>query len=219
MYKTVLFDLDGTLLNTLDDLADAGNKVCEAFGWPTHPVEAFRYFTGSGIPTLVERFTPVDFRDHETLSKATKEFKKIYSEHMYDKTAPYPGVESLLNDLYAEGVAMAVFSNKADDLARLVIARYFDTSLFKIIRGALSGVPKKPIREGTLVLLRDLELEEGDADTLYVGDSDIDVETAKNASLPCCGVLWGFRSKAELKEAGANYLASDPGELKRIILG
>lgn len=218
MFKTVIFDLDGTLLNTLDDLKDSGNRVCEIFGWPIHSKDEYRYFVGNGIPKLVERFTPLEYRKPETLSMAQQEFNRIYSKHMYDKTAPYPGIESLLKKLYTEGVMMAVFSNKANEFARFVIERYFDKYLFKIIRGALLGVPTKPKKEGTLALLHDLGLKEGDTQTLYVGDSDVDVETAHNAFLRCCGVLWGFRNSVELKETGADYLVSDTEELKNIIL-
>lgn len=222
IFKNVLFDLDGTLLNTLDDLADSGNKVCEKFGWPTHPVEEYRYFVGNGIPKLVERFSPPYVSgdtDPETFSKALKEFNEIYGTHMFDKTAPYPGIAELLGYLHSLGLKMAVFSNKADDFARLVVLRYFDESLFKIFRGTLPKVPPKPDKMSTLRLLYDMGLCPGDKDTLYVGDSRVDVETAHNADLLCCGVLWGFRTKEELKDAGADFITGGPTELQEIILG
>ena len=176
MYKTVLFDLDGTLLNTIDDLADSANRVCAAHGWPQYETAQYRYFVGNGIPKLVERFSPASCRSPEQLAATLAEFDKVYGAHMHDKTAPYPGMPALLARLKAAGVRMAVFSNKADEFARAVVARYF-------------------------------------------GDSNVDVETAHNAGLPCCGVLWGFRTREELTEAGAEYLAEDTQGLEKVVLG
>lgn len=150
MFKTVLFDLDGTLLNTIDDLADSANRVCKAHGWPEHDTAQYKYFVGNGIPKLVERFSPGDQRDPETLQKTLAEFDTVYGAHMHDKTAPYPGMPELLAKLKKNGVKMAVFSNKADEFARAVVARYFDSSLFEIVRGALPDVPTNPAAPGHL---------------------------------------------------------------------
>ena len=122
MYHTVLFDLDGTLLNTIEDLADAGNHLCAARGWPTHTVDQFRYLVGNGIPKLIERLTPEDRRTPEVLEAAYHDFDADYHDHMFDKTAPYPGMPELLAVLNARGVRLAVFSNKDDALARGVVA-------------------------------------------------------------------------------------------------
>ena len=134
MYKTVLFDLDGTLLNTIDDLADSANRVCAAHGWPQYETAQYRYFVGNGIPKLVERFSPADCRSPAQLAATLAEFDQVYGVHMHDKTAPYPGIPELLARLKAAGVKMAVFSNKADEFARAVVARYFDADLFEIVR-------------------------------------------------------------------------------------
>lgn len=217
MYQTVIFDLDGTLLNTIDDLADAGNRVCAARGWPVHPTAAYRYFVGNGIPRLVERFTPAEHRDPATLAAVLAEFQADYGAHLRDKTAPYPGIPALLERLKAAGVQLAVFSNKADALARQVVADYFDPSLFDAVRGARDGVPTKPDPAGTIDLMRTIGADA--ARTLYVGDSDVDVQTAQNAGLACCGVLWGFRTAEELTGAGADHLAADADELEQIISG
>ena len=216
MYKTVLFDLDGTLLNTIDDLADAGNRLCAARGWPTHTADRYRYFVGNGIPKLIERLTPEACRTPETLADAYRAFDADYDAHMFDKTRPYPGVPELLARLAAAGVQMAVFSNKDDALARRVVAHYFDDGLFAVVRGALPGVPKKPAPQGTLALMEAIGAQA--ASTLYVGDSNVDVCTGKYAGLRCCGVLWGFRTEAELREAGADYLAADAAALERVVL-
>ena len=216
MYKTVVFDLDGTLLNTIDDLADAGNRVCAARGWPQHTVEEYKYFVGNGIPKLVERFSPPQARTPDQLADTLAAFQADYGAHLRDKTAPYPGMPALLARLKAAGVQLAVFSNKADPLARQVVADYFDTALFDAVRGALPGVPTKPAPQGTLALMQAIGADP--AATLYVGDSNVDVDTAHNAGLPCCGVLWGFRTRQELTDAGAEHLAANAEELWNVIV-
>ena len=215
MYKTVVFDLDGTLLNTIDDLADAGNRVCAARGWPQHTVEEYKYFVGNGIPKLVERFSPPEARTPDQLADTLAAFQADYGAHLRDKTAPYPGIPALLARLKAAGVQLAVFSNKADPLARQVVADYFDAALFDAVRGALPGVPTKPAPQGTLALMQAIGADP--AATLYVGDSNVDVDTAHNAGLPCCWVLWGFRTRQELADAGAEHLAADAEELWNVI--
>ena len=127
MYKTVVFDLDGTLLNTLTDLADAGNRLCRKYGWPTHERQAYRYFVGNGIPKLVERLAPADQRTPAVLEAALADFKRDYGQHLRDTTAPYPGIPEMLAKLKANGVQLAVFSNKADALAKEVVKDYFGT--------------------------------------------------------------------------------------------
>lgn len=219
MFTTVVFDLDGTLLDTLHDIKYAGNIVCDRFGWPIHSIDEYRYFVGNGIPKLVERLMPPGISDSKTFTDAYKEFDRIYFEHMCDNTAPYQGIKPLIKYLYSKDVEMAVFSNKKDANTHSLILHYFDKSLFKIIRGSLSGVPPKPDKEGTLKLLYDMGFTLGDKNILYVGDSAVDVETAHNVDLPCCGALWGFRTQKELRDAGADFLAKDPSELKEIILG
>lgn len=216
MYKTVVFDLDGTLLNTIDDLADAGNRVCAARGWPQHTVEEYKYFVGNGIPKLVERFSPPEARTPDQLADTLAAFQADYGAHLRDKTAPYPGIPALLARLKAAGVQLAVFSNKADPLARQVVADYFDAALFDAVRGALPGVPTKPAPQGTLALMQAIGADP--AATLYVGDSNVDVDTAHNAGLPCCGVLWGFRTRQELTDAGAEHLAADAEALWNVIV-
>ena len=141
MIKTVLFDLDGTLLNTIDDLADAGNWVCAQHGWPTFTVEQFKHMVGNGIPKLVERFSPENARTPEQLAATLAEFTARYDAHKEDKTAPYPGIPELLDELRAQGVQCAVFSNKADPLCGKIIAHYFGTGRFAAVRGNRPGVP------------------------------------------------------------------------------
>lgn len=211
----MIFDLDGTLLDTLGDLAAAGERVCAARGWPLHPADAYRYFVGNGIPKLVERIAPPEHRDPATLAAALAQFKAEYAAHMLDRTRPYPGIPDLLAALAADGVQMAVYSNKNDEFAKDIIAHYFAGVPFAAVHGARPGVPAKPDPQGLLALLTKLDAQP--ARTLFVGDSDVDVHTAHNAGLVCCGVLWGFRGRQELAAAGAEYLAADEGELTGII--
>ena len=215
MYSYVIFDLDGTLLNTIDDLADTGNHVCALHGWPAHPVEAYKRMVGNGIPKLVERFAPAG-TDRDTLDQAYGEFMAWYGLHKEDKTAPYPGMEGAALRLKQAGVSIAVLSNKADEMAGPVVEHYYP-GVFPMVQGALSGVPTKP--DPTL-LHKLMERMGADPErTLFVGDSNVDIRTAKNGNLTSCGVLWGFRSRQELEAEGADYLAETPTELIKVVLG
>ena len=211
MIKTILFDLDGTLLNTIDDLADAGNWVCTQHGWPTFSVEQFKHMVGNGIPKLIERFSPAAARTPDQLAATLAEFTARYDAHKEDKTAPYPGIPELLAALKAAGIQTAVFSNKADPFCGKIIAHYFGADSFSIVRGNLPGVPTKPDPTGVYALMQDLGAEA--SSTLFVGDSDVDILTGHNAGLPAVGVLWGFRGEAELTAAGADALAAVPADI------
>ena len=211
MIKTILFDLDGTLLNTIDDLADAGNWVCAQHGWPTFTVEQFKHMVGNGIPKLIERFSPESARTPDQLAATLAEFTARYDAHKEDKTAPYPGIPELLDALKAEGIQTAVFSNKADPLCGKIIEHYFGVGSFSIVRGSLPDVPTKPDPTGVYSLMKDLGAEKDS--TLFVGDSDVDILTGHNAGLLAMGALWGFRGRAELTAAGADALAAVPADI------
>jgi len=216
MYRYVIFDLDGTLLNTIDDLADAGNWVCKNHGWPVHTVEEYKYFVGNGMARLAARFVPEDWRTPEGIQAVLAEFLAYYDAHKADKTAPYPGIPELLGRLKEKGVGLAVLSNKAHALVPDIIEGYFP-GIFDFTQGAVDGLPTKP----DPTLLRKLmgEMGAGVENTLFVGDSNVDIRTAKNGGLISCGVLWGFRSRQELEGEGADFIADTPHQLARLILG
>ena len=215
MYQNVIFDLDGTLLNTIDDLADAANWVCERHGWPTHTVEEYKQLVGNGMAVLAQRFVPADWRTPVRIAQVLGEFMPYYDAHKEDKTAPYPGLPELLAELKGAGVKVAVLSNKAHSLVPDILEHYFP-GVFSYAQGALEGQPTKP--DPTLLHKLMGEMGATKDNTLFVGDSNVDVRTAKNGGLTCCGVLWGFRGREELVREGADFLAEDAGALKKLIL-
>ncbi len=217
-FTHVIFDLDGTLLDTLEDLARAGNHVCSAHGWPTFPIDAYRYKVGNGMLKLVERFMPAELAgDGAMFERTLAEFRAYYSAHKEDHTAPYPGVPELLDELRAGGLALAVLTNKDHAAAAPLVERFFGTGRFSLVQGHVAGFDPKPAAPITLHVLEQLGADA--ASTLYVGDSDVDVATGRNAGLAVAGVTWGFRGRAELEAAGADFLADSPAELARIALG
>ena len=215
MYTHVIFDLDGTLLNTIDDLTDAGNHVCAAHGWPTHTVEQFKRMVGNGIPTLVSRLAP-EGTDEGELAAALAEFSAWYDAHKADKTAPYGGVPQVVDALKAAGVTVAVLSNKAHALAESVVEGYYP-GVFDAVQGALPDVPVKP--DPTLLNKLMEQLGADRAHTLFVGDSNVDIQTGKNGGLATCGVLWGLRSRRELELAGADHIVEHPGQMAALVTG
>ena len=215
MFSSVIFDLDGTLLNTLEDLAAAANHTCTLMGWPTHSLDAYRFFVGNGIPKLVERFAPPAARTPAQLAAARRIFGEYYEAHKADRTAPYPGITSLLETLSAKGVSFGVVTNKDDGVARQMLRHYFGSAV-AYAQGRTDALPAKPHPGTTLRLMECMGA--APASTLFVGDSDVDIFTAKNAGLASCGVLWGFRLRSELEQAGATYLVSDPAALLEVIL-
>lgn len=210
----VIFDLDGTILNTLDDLADAGNHALSEFGYPIHDTQKYRYFVGNGIPKLVERILPIGTFAN-AYEQVYERFCSYYGEHKYDKTRPYEGMTQMLTNLREKGIKLAVVTNKAHVFAREMVERYFG-NLFDDVFGSIEGFPKKPDPYWVNEALKKIGVAPENA--VYVGDSSVDMLTAKAAAVFSCGVLWGFRERDELVQNGACAVASDCVELKKIIL-
>ncbi len=214
MFHYVFFDLDGTLLNTLEDLADAGNHALRQLGFSVYPAERYKYFVGNGIPKLIERILPPD-SSAELCEKAHALFSEYYGAHSEDSTRPYEGITELLSGLRSHGIKTAVITNKDNIYAGELIHRYFG-DLVNAVYGSVPGVPHKP--DPTIVNKAIAELGAERGDILYVGDSGVDMQTAKNAGLVSAGVLWGFRKEDELTENGAVHICSSPEQVLRIAL-
>lgn len=215
MYQTVIFDLDGTLLDTIGDLAAAANWVCRENGWPEHTEREVMAMVGHGIPNLISRFSPEGFRSEAEVARTLPKFSAYYGAHNMERTCPYPGIPELLAKLKAAGVQLAVFSNKADDFSRVIVEHYFP-GVFDVIRGKVEGLPVKPDPAGTRLVLEALNADP--KTTIYVGDSNVDIRTGHNVGIPACGVSWGFRARETLVEAGADFVADTVGQLERVLL-
>lgn len=209
-YKLVIFDLDGTLLDTLNDLADSTNHALQAFGLPQRSVDEVRHFVGNGIHKLIERAVPADCSG-ETVEQVFAEFKAWYAVHCNDKTRAYDGIMELLSSLRREGVRTAVVSNKADFGVQTLCKTYF-SGLLDVAVGQRDGIRIKPYADSVDEVLRLLKVDRQTA--VYVGDSDVDIDTAKNARLDCISVTWGFRSRQFLLDHGAQVLADTPEALR-----
>ena len=207
-FQAVLFDLDGTLTNTLDDIADAMNHVLREHGLPVWDTDAYRYMVGNGPVLLTER--AVGDRQ-ELVPSVLREYNAYYHTHNDLKTAPYPGMPELLRDLRSRGLSLCVCSNKPEADTRYVVSRYFPDIAFDLVRGSAPGQPLKPDPTLPLAMARELGLPP--AAFAYLGDTDVDMRCAVNAGMRPFGVLWGFRDAAELTAGGAAALLSKPADL------
>lgn len=213
MIKAVIFDLDGTLLNTLDGLKDSTNYALEKFNYPQRNNEEIRAFVGNGVKKLIERAIPGGAQNPQ-LEEVLAVFKDNYSQTMHLKTRPYDGILELLAALKEKNYKIAVLSNKFDAAVKTLCKEYFN-NLIDLAIGESPLTPPKPDPKGTLNILKLLNCTK--EETVFVGDSQVDVQTAKNAGLKCIGVSWGFRDTNTLKEAGADYIINTPKEILNLI--
>lgn len=211
MKKIVIFDLDGTLLNTLDDLADSTNYALSKFGYPTRTIEEVRQFVGNGVAKLIERAIP-DGKNNPNFEKCLSIFKENYAQNMYNKTAPYNGIIEMLSNLKSKGIKIAVVSNKFDLAVKELCKKYFEEFIdFAAGENEAQGIRKKPAPDTVISVLNEFNFAPEDA--IYVGDSDVDIMTAKNSKMPCISVTWGFRDEKFLLENGATILINAPSEI------
>lgn len=214
MKKLIIFDLDGTLLNTIADLASSTNYALKTLGYPTHEVSAYNFMVGNGINKLFERALPEGEKSEENVLRVRKEFLPHYDLHNADESRPYPGIPELLKALQADGKMIAVASNKYQAATQKLIAHYFPEIQFIAVFGQREGINVKP--DPTIVndilAMAGISKEE----TLYVGDSGVDMQTAINSGVTSCGVTWGFRPRTELEPFHPDYIVDKAEEIARL---
>ncbi len=216
MKKLVIFDLDGTLLNTIADLAQSTNHALAALGYPTHEEQEYNFMVGNGINKLFERALPEGEKTEENVLRIRKEFVPYYDQHNADKSRPYPGIMELLTELQTKGVQLAVASNKYQAATEKLIAHYFPTIRFIAVFGQREGVNVKPDPTVVYDILKIAKTAK--EDVLYVGDSGVDMQTAIHANITSCGVTWGFRPRAELETFHPDYIVDKAEEIIESVL-
>lgn len=215
MYKLVIFDLDGTLVDSLCDLGNACNEALERYGFPTHEIEKYRYFVGDGIVKLIERILPEDARNEKNAADMKAAFDEIYGKNYNKLTKPYEGITELVDELEKMGVLTAVASNKPDEFTKKIVAEMFG-GRFSYVSGKKDGVPKKPDPAIAVHIMDKLGVTA--EETLFAGDSSVDMKTAANAGCDSIGCTWGFRTIEELKENNAVYIAHKPSDILETVM-
>ncbi len=210
-YKAILFDLDGTLLDTLKDIGNASNRVLLKHRFPVHPIDSYRNFVGDGVKTLFARALPADKVSDPLIRTCIKEFEEEYSRTWNDETTLYPGISEMLDLVRARGLKMAVLSNKPHEFTKYCVEAFFPEWEFDVVQGIHASIPHKPDPTGALSIARRLGI--APASFLYLGDTGTDMQTACTAGMFPVGALWGFRSSEELIENGAKVVVSHPLEI------
>lgn len=213
MKKTVIFDLDGTLLDSIEDIASSMNKVLESLQLPTHKIEDYKHFVGGGVDILVEN--ALNNQSKEIKDEVIKRFKIEYDGKLHSETLPYDGIYELLDELKNLDINLAVLSNKPHEFTVSYVNHFFKNYNFKEIHGQKKDVPKKPDPKAALDIVKCLD--SSCENTYFIGDTKIDMQTAKNANMTAIGVLWGFRDEKELRDFGADFIVSNPLEILKIL--
>ena len=216
-YQAVIFDLDGTLLDTLEDLADSMNAALQGLGYPAHPIADYRYFVGDGIREMARRVLPASHRNEETVELTVKKMFAEYDRRWKVKTVPYPGICEMLDALTKAGLPMAVLSNKPDPFTKIMVPALLPGWKFSPVFGARPEVPIKPDPQAALEIAATLGV--APERFLYLGDTGTDMQTASAAGMHAVGVTWGFRQEEELVENGAKTILRKPEELMKRIGG
>lgn len=216
MKKLIIFDLDGTLLNTIADLAQSTNHALQVLGYPTHEESAYNFMVGNGINKLFERALPEGEKSEENVLRVRKEFIPYYDVHNADKSRPYPGIPELLEQMQEKGMQLAVASNKYQAATEKLIAHYFPNIRFTAVFGQREGINVKPDPTVVHDILKIAQVAK--EEVLYVGDSGVDMQTAANAGVTACGVTWGFRPRAELESFHPAHIVEQTSEIAAIAM-
>ncbi|MCF8033628.1 MAG: HAD family hydrolase [Desulfarculaceae bacterium] len=214
-YAALICDLDGTLIDSLDDLGESMNTVLAAEGLPTHPLPDYRYFVGRGVEQLAGRALPESWRQPERVTEMARRMRQVYADNWAVHTRPYEGIPEMLASAAGRGLRLGVLSNKVDKFTRLMVPHFFPETAFAAVAGAKQGVPAKPHPQAALDMAEGMGLEPGDC--LFLGDTAVDMQTARGAGMLAVGALWGFRGEEELRQAGANALLAHPSELAALL--
>lgn len=214
-YQAIVFDLDGTLLDTLDDISDSANAVLADQGYPSHSADEYRFFIGGGVDVLFERALPEGERIAATVRACVEHFREVYKSGWDVKTRIYDGASELLDELVERGMKLAVLSNKPHAFTEKCVAKYLSRWPISPVLGQRNGIPHKPDPTGALEISEQLGISP--TEFLYLGDSATDMKTARAAGMFAIGALWGFRPEAELRDAGAEALIASPGELLELL--
>ncbi len=214
-FKGVIFDLDGTLVNSLEDLADSMNIILQNNNFPTHALQTYKHFIGNGIRNLVSKALPEANKDDVLIDKCYDSMIEVYRNNCINKTKPYDGIAGLLDELVSHNMKLAVFSNKADEFTKKIVLTLLPKWNFEAIIGLNTEAHKKPNPYSALQISKKLEISH--ENIIYLGDSGIDMQTANNAGMYAVGALWGFRTKEELTSSGAKYLLDHPLDLIKIL--
>lgn len=215
MYKLIIFDLDGTLLNSIQDLAFSMNHALQIYKYPTHQTEAYKQFIGNGVTKLIERALPQNARTTDCISMIKHEFVKHYNSNSDKHTKPYDGIKELLQTLIKENYKLAIASNKFHEATVELSRKFFPTIQFNNVLGQRDGIPTKPAPNILNEIIEKTSTPKNQV--LYIGDSGVDAATAMNANVDFVGVLWGFRTKTELEHFGSTKFATNTDELLTII--
>ncbi len=213
-FKAVIFDLDGTLLDTIEDISDSMNLVLEKRGFKTHTIEFYKSAVGAGTEKLVVDSLPESARDEETIKECLKELKENYSRMWANKTKPYPGIEELLKDLNLKRIPLSILSNKDDRFTKEIVKHFFPDVKFEFVFGSREGIPKKPSPEVPLYIAEKTSISP--KEYIFVGDSAFDMLTAKNAGMFPVGVSWGFKPVESLIKSGAEIIINSPPEILKL---
>jgi phosphoglycolate phosphatase len=215
-FKAILFDLDGTLLDTLQDLADSLNAILTANGMRTFPVDDYRYFVGKGLRELIKCVLPKNKVKDQIIEEFLAAMKIEYARRWTINTKPYPGIPGLLDGLTKLGIPMTILSNKADDFTKIMVEKLLPNWRFHIVRGLTNNMPAKPDPAASMQIAKELKIHA--KNFIYLGDTDIDMQTANAAGMYAVGALWGFRTAQELKDNGAKVLVASPLQVLDLII-